>query len=234
MSTQNDACPICLENETDSDKCVRRLSPCEHVVHLDCITKWRNVRDTCPVCITKMEGFVDDPLFFKRFLHGQKDIDLLYAHRLFVLLDKISKKIEIEDRTARLFTFGHVSFFSLLTVSYCLRDCEQIQEYWFAAVDDIRGFYSGEVDPLFQRNMTFSTKVERVLEMINYFNKYEMRPYSLARRASISLIFNRLLYDYRGFSLRYQNCSEFLVYHFSSFVVILPVLLVIFVLFYFN
>ena len=45
-------CPICNEefNETDST-----TTPCKHIFHEQCLTKWIKISNTCPMCRKNLE-----------------------------------------------------------------------------------------------------------------------------------------------------------------------------------
>ncbi|KAI4326591.1 hypothetical protein MLD38_031889 [Melastoma candidum] len=41
-------CPICKDGMNDGEQA--RKMPCGHIYHSDCIRKWLQIRNTCPVC----------------------------------------------------------------------------------------------------------------------------------------------------------------------------------------
>jgi len=43
-------CSICLEDFPDSGTGVRRINPCGHVFHRQCLQNWLNTARTCPIC----------------------------------------------------------------------------------------------------------------------------------------------------------------------------------------
>ena len=46
-------CPICREGMEESVA----LYPCNHTFHLQCIRRWLQTHDTCPVCRTQVRPF---------------------------------------------------------------------------------------------------------------------------------------------------------------------------------
>lgn len=55
-------CPICLDDLVNDDKASYQLK-CNHQFHFECISRWLNQKDTCPLCRDKVEldpRYVDD------------------------------------------------------------------------------------------------------------------------------------------------------------------------------
>jgi len=50
-SNSNSSCSICLDYYMDNDK-IRVLSKCKHIYHKNCIDKWVQKNNTCPICRT--------------------------------------------------------------------------------------------------------------------------------------------------------------------------------------
>lgn len=46
-------CPICLENETDSDNI--DITPCAHKFHIECLSIWMKENSNCPLCRTEID-----------------------------------------------------------------------------------------------------------------------------------------------------------------------------------
>ena len=44
----NDNCCICLEDFQDDEEI--QLARCNHGYHVECLTNWMTVKNTCPVC----------------------------------------------------------------------------------------------------------------------------------------------------------------------------------------
>ncbi|EPS66352.1 hypothetical protein M569_08432, partial [Genlisea aurea] len=42
-------CVICLDSFQEGDEC-RRLPPCDHLFHANCVDKWIVNKPTCPIC----------------------------------------------------------------------------------------------------------------------------------------------------------------------------------------
>ena len=55
-------CSICLMDITEGQKTI--LLPCGHMFHDDCVTKWLNLHNTCPLC--RFELPTDDPEYEKK------------------------------------------------------------------------------------------------------------------------------------------------------------------------
>ena len=45
-------CCICLENYKEDDTAV--ITGCEHIYHKDCLQKWINNKNSCPLCNKKL------------------------------------------------------------------------------------------------------------------------------------------------------------------------------------
>jgi E3 ubiquitin-protein ligase RNF115/126 len=55
-------CSICLMDINDGQKTI--LLPCGHMFHDECITKWLNIHNTCPLC--RFELPTDDPEYERK------------------------------------------------------------------------------------------------------------------------------------------------------------------------
>ena len=51
---EQEICAICLDTLYSHNKFVRRLSPCKHVFHEECISKAVQVRTVCPLCTVSL------------------------------------------------------------------------------------------------------------------------------------------------------------------------------------
>ncbi|KAH0470189.1 hypothetical protein IEQ34_001747 [Dendrobium chrysotoxum] len=51
-------CPVCTEDFKIGEEEVKQL-PCKHVYHKSCIVPWLQMRNSCPVCRSKL---IDDPI----------------------------------------------------------------------------------------------------------------------------------------------------------------------------
>ncbi|KAF8084682.1 hypothetical protein N665_0707s0015 [Sinapis alba] len=45
-----ESCVICLENMSESEQALCQPPDCAHVFHEDCLTKWLDQHDSCPLC----------------------------------------------------------------------------------------------------------------------------------------------------------------------------------------
>jgi len=48
--TSNDCCCICLGNNIND----MIITKCNHHIHLNCLSKWLNIKCSCPICRTKI------------------------------------------------------------------------------------------------------------------------------------------------------------------------------------
>lgn len=65
MSTQNDVCPICLDEKSEDGEELRKLNPCAHFVHYICMSKWvAEGTRVCPLCRGEVYGLMDYPNCF--------------------------------------------------------------------------------------------------------------------------------------------------------------------------
>ncbi|KAJ3158734.1 hypothetical protein HDU86_002699 [Geranomyces michiganensis] len=59
----NATCAVCVEAFTSDDGESTKL-PCEHRFHMNCITPWLSLHNTCPIC--RQEYPTDDPEYEKK------------------------------------------------------------------------------------------------------------------------------------------------------------------------
>nr|CAB3265651.1 RING finger protein 24 [Phallusia mammillata] len=50
QDTKNETCPVCLEDFKNKD--VLAICACHHVFHKKCLSKWLDLRPTCPMCMS--------------------------------------------------------------------------------------------------------------------------------------------------------------------------------------
>lgn len=53
-TTENTQCSICRANFENGD-IIRKICSCNHTFHQECVDKWFEDKDTCPVCRTKLQ-----------------------------------------------------------------------------------------------------------------------------------------------------------------------------------
>jgi hypothetical protein len=59
-SVQNLTCTICLHDfQTGETVCWAKVRECNHIFHEDCVVRWLEYRDDCPLC--RQNLLVDDP-----------------------------------------------------------------------------------------------------------------------------------------------------------------------------
>ena len=55
FETDNDKCSICIESFT-KEEIVVKIEKCSHNFHKDCIHKWLQINNSCPVCRIKQDN----------------------------------------------------------------------------------------------------------------------------------------------------------------------------------
>ena len=76
---EEDKCSICMSNI--EDKCY--ITPCNHKYHKECIDKWKERNNTCPMCRFKIceEKISDENIGLGLFRHG---LDSLFRLETFI------------------------------------------------------------------------------------------------------------------------------------------------------
>ena len=71
MATPNECsseCTICLFNYTEKTK---KITECSHTFHTECLDRWLETNNSCPLCRTELrEQLQEPPIFYSRPMYG--------------------------------------------------------------------------------------------------------------------------------------------------------------------
>jgi len=176
MSTKNDVCPICLDEKSEDGEELRKLHPCNHAVHVTCMSKWINEGTRiCPLCRGKTYGLINNPFWFS-------PTDRMPVHTMLFLVDQlviISNALKSMDELAKSLTFGHITQFNIFCL-LCVASNPSIlyfQLYVKSLQDACEGNPGmGRLCDSFpvSRGQSLEERINGLVDLIRYFDQFQL------------------------------------------------------------
>lgn len=214
MTTQNDVCPICLDEKSENGEELRKLHPCNHAVHVTCMSKWINEGTRiCPLCREKTCGLINDPFRFS-------PTDRVPVHTMLFLVDHlvtVSNDLKCLDGWAKSLTFGRITQFNIFCL-LCVASNPFILYFclYFKSLQDVcrgnpgmgRLCYSFPVS----RGQSLEMRLNGLVDLIRYFDQFQ-----LALHPNSSHVITHRNYAVTNLCRILEEYSEYQTHHLTIF-----------------